>query len=69
MDALKLAGVKTSRIHPGGLMTRRIVKFGDPVLRAKGKRIDTVDEASAPSRRICWRQCTLQMASDSLRSR
>jgi peptide deformylase len=26
-------------------MRRRIVKFGDPVLRAKGKRIDRVDES------------------------
>jgi peptide deformylase len=45
MDALKLAGVKESAgLHKWREMKRRIVKYGDPVLRAKGKRIGKADD-------------------------
>ena len=45
MDALKLAGgEKPARFHAWRKMRLPIVKYGNPILRAKGKRIEQVDE-------------------------
>ena len=45
MDALKLAGREESAgVYSRREMKRPIVKYGDPVLRAKGKRIAKVDD-------------------------
>jgi len=45
MDALKLAGVKNCRVHPGRRrMILPILQYGDPILRAKGERIEKIDE-------------------------
>ena len=44
MDALKLAGRKEpAGVYPGREMKLPIVQYGDPILRAKGKRIDKID--------------------------
>jgi len=46
MDALKLAGVKNLPAFTSGRrrMILPIFQFGDPILRAKGERIEKIDE-------------------------